>query len=181
LSEAALANTLETKDPGEIKLLDYDGNGTIGPEDRSVLGSDIPDYYGGLTTNFSFKNWDFSAFIYFKQGQMIESGFHTRNNSLFGRYNNLNVDYWTPSNPTNAYPRPTISSERPENNSTLAYFDGSYVKLRNVTLGYTFDDDLASRMGMKNLRAYLQGQNLWFKSDYDTFDPEIGENDLTEM
>ena len=177
-SEAALANSLESKDPGEIKLLDYDGNGSIGPEDRSVLGSDIPDYYGGLTTNFSFKNWDFSAFIYFKQGQMIESSFHTSNNSLFGRYNNLNVDFWTPSNPTNAYPRPTISSERPENNSTLAYFDGSYIKLRNVTLGYSLDDDLASRMGMKNLRLYLQGQNLWFKSDYDTFDPEIGENNL---
>lgn len=177
-SEAALANSLESKDPGEIKLLDYDGNGSIGPEDRSVLGSDIPDYYGGLTTNFSFKNWDFSAFIYFKQGQMIESSFHTSNNSLFGRYNNLNVDYWTPNNPTNAYPRPTISSERPENNSTLAYFDGSYIKLRNVTLGYSLDDDIASRMGMKNLRLYLQGQNLWFKSDYDTFDPEIGENNL---
>ena len=178
LNEVALANSLESKDPGEIKLLDYNGDGAISPDDRSVLGSDIPDYYGGLTTNFNYKNWDFSAFIYFKQGQMIQSSFHTSNNSLFGRYNNLNVDFWTPDNPTNAYPRPTISQERPENNSTLSYFDGSYVKLRNVTLGYSVDEDFASSIGMKNMRLYIQGQNLWFKSEYDTFDPEIGEDNL---
>jgi hypothetical protein len=61
----------------------------------------------------------------------------------------------------------------------MRYFDGSYVKLRNLTLGYNVDSELASRVGMKNLRLYLQGQNLWFTSEYDTFDPEIGEGTLS--
>ena len=178
LNEADLAERLESKDPGEIKLLDYDDDGAITPDDRHIIGTDIPSYYGGLTTNFSFRNWDLSAFFYFKQGHMIQSSFHTSNNSLFGRYNNLNVDFWTPDNPTNAYPRPTISQERPENNSTLSYFDGSYIKLRNLTLGYNFDQGLASKIGMRNLRLYLQGQNIWFKTNYETFDPEIGEDNL---
>jgi TonB-linked SusC/RagA family outer membrane protein len=178
LNEAATAQSLEGKTPGEIKLLDKNGDGLITPDDRFVQGSDIPDFYGGLTTNFSYGKWDLSAFIYFKQGHLIQSSFHTSNNSLFGRYNNLAVDYWTPTNPTNAYPRPTISQERPTNNSTLLLFDGSYVKLRNLNLGYTFDADQASKLGMSSLRVYLQGQNLWFSSTYETFDPEIGEDNL---
>ena len=178
-SEAASAQSLEGKDPGEIKLLDYNNDGKITPDDRSVLGSDIPDFYGGVNTNLSYGKWDFNAFLYFKQGHFIQSSFHTRNNSLFGRYNNLAVDYWTPTNPTNAYPRPTISQERPTNNSTLLLFDGSFVKLRNVSLGYTFDGDQASKFGLNSLRLYLQGQNLWFSSTYETFDPEIGEADLS--
>jgi TonB-linked SusC/RagA family outer membrane protein len=177
--EAALAQTLEGKDPGEIKLLDKNGDGKITPDDRHILGTDIPDYFGGLTTNFSYGNWDLNAFIYFRQGQMISSQFHTSNNSLFGRYNNLSVDYWTPNNPTNEYPRPTISQERPENYTTMSYFDGSYVKLRNLTLGYNVDQDQAAKIGMSSLRLYVQGQNLGFISDFETFDPEIGEFNLS--
>lgn len=178
LGEAAVAQTLEGKNPGDIKLLDYDENGQITPDDRHVVGTDIPDLYGGLTTNFSYKNWDLSAFFYFRQGHMIESSFHRNNNTLFARYNNLLVDYWTPNNPTNAFPRPNAAQERPENATTMEYFDGSYLKLRNLTLGYDVPSDQATRIGMSRLRLYLQGQNIWFSSEYDTFDPEIGENDL---
>ena len=177
-SEAALAASMEGKNPGEIKLLDYDKNGQITPDDRHVVGTDIPDFFGGLTTNFSYKNWDLSAFFYFRQGHMIESSFHRNNNTLFARYNNMLVDYWTPSNPTNAFPRPQANQERPENATTMEYFDGSYLKLRNLTLGYNVASEDASKLGMSRLRLYLQGQNIWFQSDYDTFDPEIGENDL---
>jgi len=178
LSEVALAQQMEGKNPGEIKLLDYNGDGVISPDDRHVVGTDIPDFYGGLTTNFNYKNWDLSAFFYFRQGHMIESSFHRNNNTLFARYNNMLVDYWTPDNPTNAYPRPQANQERPENATTMEYFDGSYLKLRNLTLGYNLPSENISQLGMSRLRVYLQGQNIWFQSDYDTFDPEIGENDL---
>jgi len=179
LSEVALAQSLEGKVPGQIRRADTNGDGQITPDDRVILGSDVPDYYGGLTTNFSYGNWDLSAFFYFKQGQMIDSNFHRGNNSLQGRYNNLNVDYWTPDNPGGMYPRPDIGQERAVDGDLMRYFDGSYVKLRNLTLGYNVDSELASRVGMKNLRLYLQGQNLWFTSEYDTFDPEIGEGTLS--
>jgi TonB-linked SusC/RagA family outer membrane protein len=177
-SEAALAQNLEGKVPGEIARKDTDDDGQITPNDRTVLGSDVPDYFGGITTNFSYGNWDLSAFFYFKQGQMINSNFHRGNNSLQGRYNNLDVDYWTPDNQDARYPRPNIGDERAVDGDLLTYFDGSFVKLRNLTLGYNVDSEIASSIGMRNLRVYLQGQNLWFDSDYDTFDPEIGAQTL---
>jgi|TARA_B100001057_G_scaffold500396_1_gene615214 TonB-linked SusC/RagA family outer membrane protein len=173
-SEAALAQSLEGKVPGVIARKDSNGDGQITPDDRSVLGSDVPDYFGGITTNFSYGNWDLSAFFYFKQGQMIQSNFHRGNNSLQGRYNNLDVDYWTPDNQDARYPRPSIGNEGAIDGELLQYFDGSFVKLRNLTLGYNVDSEVASSIGMRNLRVYLQGQNLWFSSDYETFDPEIG-------
>lgn len=173
-SEAASAQSLEGKVPGVIARKDSNGDGQITPDDRRVLGTDVPDYFGGITTNFSYGNWDLSAFFYFKQGQMIQSNFHRGNNSLQGRYNNLDVDYWTPDNQDARYPRPSIGNEGAIDGELLQYFDGSFVKLRNLTLGYNVDSEVASSIGMRNLRVYLQGQNLWFSSDYETFDPEIG-------
>ncbi|SHE61524.1 TonB-linked outer membrane protein, SusC/RagA family [Arenibacter palladensis] len=176
-SEEALANSAEGKVPGEIKLADQDGDGIITPDDRVILGSDVPDFYGGITNNFSYKGLDFSFFFYFRQGQMIRSRFHDSNNSLFGRYNNLDVDYWTIDNPSNANPRPNENQESPRNASTLSYFDGSYIKLRNVTLGYNFPKSITEKLKMSNLRLYVAGQNLFSITDYDTFDPESSETD----
>ncbi|HET8737995.1 MAG TPA: hypothetical protein VFM69_15490, partial [Pricia sp.] len=177
IDEQALATSAESKVPGEIKLADQNGDGVITDEDRIILGSDIPDYYGGITNTFNFRNWDFSFFFYFRQGQMIRSRFHDDNNNLFGRYNNLDVDYWTVDNPTNDQPRPNQNQEFPQNSSTRSYFDGSYVKLRNVQLGYNFPSSLTDRLNISSMRLYLAGQNLWFISEYETFDPEVSEED----
>ncbi|MEL7161096.1 MAG: TonB-dependent receptor, partial [Bacteroidota bacterium] len=173
-NEVELADALENKVPGEIKLRDVNGDGIIDPDDRVILGSDIPDFFGGITNRFEFRGFDLSFFFFFRQGQMISSRFHNNNNTLFARYNNLDVDYWTPDNPTNSMPRPNQNQERPRNSTTLAYFDGSFLKLRNVQLGYNLPAAVSSRIGMSNLRLYVSGQNLWFSSQYDTFDPEIG-------
>ncbi len=172
-NEVDLAATAENKVPGEIKLEDIDGDGVITPADRSIIGSDIPDYFGGITNRFEYKGVDLSIFFYFRQGHTIYSNFHVGNNSLFARYNNLDVDYWTIDNPTNAFPRPNQNQERPRNNTTMGYFDGSYLKLRNVTLGYNLPNDIAEKIGMSRLRVYASGQNLWFTSKFDSFDPEI--------
>ena len=171
--EVELANSRENKEPGEIKLDDLDGDGVITADDRLIIGSDIPDYLGGITNRFDYRGFDLTVFFFFRQGQTVYSNFHVGNNSLFGRYNNLDVDYWTIDNPTNENPRPNENQERPENGSTLAYFDGSFIKLRNVQLGYNFPDVITSRLKMSRLRLYVSGQNLWFSSKYETFDPEL--------
>ena len=69
--------------------------------------------------------------------------------------------------------RKTKGQERPRNNTTMGYFDGSYVKLRNVTLGYTVPDEIAEALKMSSLRFYVSGQNLWFATKFETFDPEV--------
>lgn len=171
-NEVDLAASMENKVPGEIKLKDQDGDGVITPDDRIVLGSDVPDYYGGITNRFEYKGFDLSFFLYFKQGHMIRSDFHAGNNNLFGRYNNLDVDYWTIDNPTNDNPRPNENQEYPRDSDTRRYFDGSYIKLRNATLGYTLPSSITSKVGISNARIYVSGQNLWYTSEYETFDPE---------
>ncbi|MCP9235902.1 TonB-dependent receptor [Lewinella sp. JB7] len=172
-NEVELADSRENKVPGEIKLDDIDGDGVITPADRVILGNDVPDFFGGLTNRFEYRGVDLSFFLFFRQGQMISSRFHGSNNSLFARYNNLDVDYWTIDNPTNANPRPNENQESPRNGSTLTYFDGSFVKLRNVQLGYELPDNVITRLGLSRLRVYVSGQNLWFSSKYESFDPEL--------
>ena len=182
-NEVDLARTAENKVPGEIKLKDQDGDGIITADDRVILGTDVPDFLGGITNRFSYKGFDLSFFFFFRQGGMIGSAFHTSGsfNGLFGRYNNLDVDYWTPNNPTNDSPRPNQNQERPRNNSTLGYFDGSFVKLRNASLSYTFPSELTSKLKMSRLKIYVSGQNLLVFSPYETFDPEVDDSDTSDL
>jgi hypothetical protein len=104
---------------------------------------------------------------------MIRSLFHENFNNLFGRYNNLDVDYWTPDNPTNAYPRPIFNQERPTYASSMSYFDGSFVKVRNITLGYNFPETWANKIKLQSLRLYVSAQNPFLFSNYvKGIDPE---------
>jgi hypothetical protein len=174
-SEVDLAKTAENKVPGEIKLKDQDGDGIITANDRIILGTDVPDFLGGITNRFSYKGFDLSFFFFFRQGGMIGSNFHTSGsfNGLFGRYNNLNVDYWTPDNPTNEFPRPNQNQEFPRSGSTLGYFDGSFIKLRNASFSYTLPAAVTSKLKMSRLKLYVSGQNLLVFSPYETYDPEV--------
>ena len=63
----------------------------------------------------------------------------------------------------------------------MGYFDGSYVKLRNVSLGYNFGSSVTDKLGLSGLRLYLSGQNLWFAAKYDTFDPEVDDPDTDDL
>ena len=178
-SEEAAALAADNKVPGEIKLRDLNGDGVITPDDRKIVGNGVPDFYGGFNNKLSFKGFDLGIFFVYRQGHTVLSNFNAQNNSLFGRYNNLDVDYWTIDNPSNANPRPNENQESPRNGSTLRYFDGSFIKLRNLSLGYNLPDSITEKLGMEKLRLSVSGQNLWFISDYDTFDPEISEDDAS--
>lgn len=98
---------------------------------------------------------------------MIRSGFHTGGfNALAGRYNNLNVDYWTPDNPTNDYPRPNVNQEFPKYSSSLQYFDGTFLKIRNINFGYTMPEGIVERLKMESLRVYTSIQQPFIFSKY---------------
>ncbi len=132
----------------------------------------MPDFIAGLNSRFEYKGFDLSVFLFSRWGQMVYSQFHVGNNSLFGRYNNLNVDYWTPDNPNGRYPRPNGNQEFTRFNTTMGYFDGSFIKLRNVTLGYNLPPTVLEKIKMSNLRLYVSAQNSWFYAKYDAYDPE---------
>lgn len=186
-NEAVEAQEMDGAYPGEIKVADVSGpegvpDGIISGEDRVVLGSDVPDVFGGINNRIEFAGFDLSVFLYYRLGHMIDSRLSSDQATMQGRYNNIDVDYWTIDNPTNDYPRPNINQERPQKFETLRYKDGSYWKLRNVTLGYNFPGSVAEKLKMSSLRIYATAQNPWFSAKFDTYDPEnagdIGTGDV---
>lgn len=137
---------------GEIQLADVNNDKKLDDKDRVILGSPQPKWSGGMTQRFSFKGLDLSIVAFARMGSKVKSDFYSSFNSLYGRYNNLNIEYWTPDNPTNAFPRPNANQERPNNYNTLSYFDGSFFKIRNISLGYSMPASVMKRWQMQSLR-----------------------------
>ncbi|GLR16459.1 SusC/RagA family TonB-linked outer membrane protein [Portibacter lacus] len=152
--------------PGEIRIVDQNNDGAINADDRVIQGSGVPKFSGGITNRLRYKNFDFSAFVYARIGQKIRSNYHTSNNTLFGRYNNIVVDYWTPTNPTNEFPKPNQNQEFPKWNSSLNIFDGSFVKVRNINLGYNVNQSALDRAGISRLRLYSSIQQPFIFSSF---------------
>ncbi len=172
-------------DPGEIKIKDQltvdtdgdgkpdAGSGTITADDRVILGSLQPDWTGGMTNRITYKGFDFNFVLFWKVGGMLVSNFYQGNasnpiNSLESRTSGPKVDYWTPSNPTDKYPRPGSASQSPLYGSTMGYFDATFMKVRSIQLGYTIPADAVKKIGLSSINLYLQAQNPFkaFFSDY---------------
>lgn len=168
---------------GQIKVSDLNGDGKITDLDRKIIGSEIPDWSGSITNRISFKGFDASIIIYARIGQTLRSGFHANNNQLAGRYQQIKVDYWTPKNPTNEFPQPNKDQEFPVRNETLLYFDGSFVKIRNINFGYTFPTSITKKLRMESLRLFssIQQPKIWstYMSKYNGVDPEVNEGAST--
>ena len=144
----------------------YKSDGTperaIGSADRQILDVD-PDWQGGFNTRLAYKGFDLGVVGFYRHGGILFSTIHGSSgylNLLTGRRNNLNVDYWTPENPNAKYPKPggIQSGDNPKYGSTLSYFDGSFMKVRTITLGYDFTQSLLKRSNIK-LRMYATVQN----------------------
>lgn len=142
--------------------------------DRVIAGNPFPDFFGGFTNKFSFKGIDLSIFFQFVQGNEIyrsEGRFYQTNlHSLFNQTVDQ-LDYWTPNNPNAKNPQPRLFTENGRQHSTRYLDDGSYLRLKTITLGYTFPKSLTKNT---SIRVYAQGQNLFTITDYQGFDPEVG-------
>ncbi|WP_207431579.1 SusC/RagA family TonB-linked outer membrane protein [Sabulibacter ruber] len=171
--EQALKNQQK---PGDIKVKDQNGDGVITPADRVVIGNGVPDWTLGVTNRFSYKNFDLSVMVYARVGQTIISE-AAGSYKVDGLENGPMVDYWTPENPTNAYPRPNASTSRASTRyyTTLQYVDGSFAKVRDLTLAYNFPKTLISGLKLSRLRAYVTAKNYFILySEIKPYDPERG-------
>jgi len=155
--------------PGYIKLADVNGDNKITAADRVILGTPSPKWIGSFNTTFSYKGFDLSVFVYAKQKFMIYADKGIQNN---GRYNQWKINYNTPANGSNDYPRPTAALEVPDYQSTLYYEDGSFVKIRNITLGYKLPEALLNRISAKSIRIYVSAQNPYMFTKSTAMDPE---------
>jgi len=170
--------------PGQIKVKDVDGDGKITPADEQIIGNFQPQYIAGLTNRFTYKRFDLSVVMFARMGMTVivpylGADVGTGGYSFFeqGRNNQLKVNYWTPSNPTNAFPKPDASASAPLYGSTLEYVDGSFIKVRSINFGYTFEPKLLARVGISSLRIYLTAENPFilyapFVKDHYGPDPE---------
>lgn len=158
---------------------DYNDDGTptrqIGPDDRQILEVD-PDFQGGFNTRVSYKGFDLSLIGSFQSGGILVStlnGPYSYLNMMTGRRGNIKVDYWTPENTDAKYPNPAgvLSGDNPKYATTLAYFNGSYLKVRNISLGYNFNQSLLKTSGV-NMRMYLTVQNPFVM--FSDFNKEMG-------
>ena len=174
--------------PGMIRVRytgEYNEDGSpvraIGADDRIIIDP-TPDFQGGFNTRLAYKNIDLSMVGTFQKGGTLVSTLYSSNgylNLLTGRGNNVDVDYWTPSNTDARYPAPggIQSGDNQKYASTLGYFDASYLKIRSLTLGYNFDPKFTSGIGLDRLRIYASAQNpfVFFSPFHDEsgLDPEI--------
>ena len=182
-SEAAQA-TVYGQAPGDIKLQDVDNNNAIGASDRQIIGNFQPKLVAGLTNHFEYKNFDLNLVMFGRFGQTVVATYLSADGGGNGypffmnsRVNQLKVDYWTPTNPTNAFPQPDASRDGQLYTSTLTYRDGSFIKIRTIDLGYNISSKLLSRAKIQSLRIYASAQNpfiLWapLRRDGLGIDPE---------
>src|SRR3546814_19182190 len=107
LDEADEAAKYEAE-PGHVKVKDLNNDGKINADDQQIIGNPLPKWIGGMTNTFTYKGVDFSFMLYSRQGSMIYSPFHHSNfaREWNGRYNKLNVNYWTETKPSNEWPAP---------------------------------------------------------------------------
>lgn len=156
-SEADEAATYGRK-VGQIKVKDLNNDGKIdGTNDRQIIGHARPDWSGGITNTFTYKNLELSVFIFSRWGFDIRSGALT----LDGRYMQRSIDYFVVGHNEDAdYYAPGINGESPDSyQSSQSLQDGSYIKVRNINLGYNFTPKQLKRTGLSSLKIYAQCMN----------------------
>lgn len=172
---------------GDVRYIDLDGNGKIDwgsntlsdPGDRTIIGNSTPRFSYGLTGGFAYKNFDFEMFW---QG-IGKRDYMCGGNAFWGFTSEWDtplktaLDYWTPENTDAYFPRPNWNNGGNRQNSDRYLQNAAYIRLKNITLGYTVPQEILSKVGISRLRIYVQGENLLtFTPLIDSYDPELIDN-----
>ncbi|MFV0248580.1 MAG: SusC/RagA family TonB-linked outer membrane protein [Tenacibaculum sp.] len=176
-------NLLQNKArPGDFKFINTNGDDAIDEKDRVFLGDPYADISYSFTGNFNYKNFDLSLFF---QGvadvQAVNALKLTGYNASQQGYNMLEgiKDAWSPSNPSGSIPIVSLSDDN-KNFTTFSDFyveDASYLRLRNITLGYSLPEHIIKKLNLSKLRLYYSIDNLFTLTNYSGFDPEVGIDD----
>lgn len=161
--------------PGDFRFKDVNNDGVIDGNDRDYIGNPLPEWFYGLNLNVEYKNFDFYASISATQGNNILNAmtFHLKGYSPTNKSREV-IDHWTPENRDSENPR--IGVNRNDNMRFSDYYilDGSYARIKNVTLGYTLPSQWMSKINVTRLRLYLTVQNLATFTSYPGMEPEVG-------
>ena len=163
-----------TPAPGIVKYRDVTGDGKITTEDRTSIGNGYPDWFGGMTNTFLFYGVDLSFMFQFSLGNDVYNA--TRMYLTQSRNERVNLvkeiaDRWTPTNASTKVPSAT--GYIPYDVTSRFIEDGSFLRLKNITLGYTLPELLTRRFYVSKLRVYATAQNLFCLTNYSGYDPEV--------
>ncbi|MBX2928312.1 MAG: SusC/RagA family TonB-linked outer membrane protein [Saprospiraceae bacterium] len=164
--------------PGDIMFEDLNGDGLLTTADQEILGNANPTFFGGITNNINAFGFDLSFFFQFSVGNLMFNNtraFSEGMNSIFGQAATVR-DRWTPDNKTEDTNFPRAVFGDPNNNrrtSDRFLEDASYLRLKNLSLGYRLPSSIVNKIGMSSLRIYVSGQNLLTFTKYSGFDPEV--------
>jgi TonB-dependent starch-binding outer membrane protein SusC len=182
-SDVTSSPTQDGAEAGFFKYQDANGDGKITPEDRIFIGNPNPKFTFGFNLGLSYKNFDLSAFLYGSQG-----------NDIFN-WNTWWIDFWpsfqgqkstellnnswTPTNTNTTVPKASNKSNFSTNTQSTSYYveKGSYMKLKNLQIGYTIPASVTSKVNISSLRVYVQAVNLFTITKYSGLDPELGGGD----
>jgi TonB-dependent starch-binding outer membrane protein SusC len=181
----ATTGPLKSAVPGDRKFVDVNGDGRITAADQTSLGSPVPKLYGGLTFGGTYKNFDFNIFFYGSYGNKIYN-YQARTLESFGSstgsvgIENIGLKYyqnaWTPTNGSNRYAQIDANEFNANTRPSDVYVeDGSYIRLRNLTIGYNIPAKLITAGIPLKIRVFFTGQNLFTITKYSGLNPEIGE------
>lgn len=171
--------------PGDMKLKDINGDGRVTPEDQTVIGHGLPVHTGGFTNSFEYKGFDLSVFFQWSYGNDVINYNRVKLENMVGRYSNMFatvLDHWTPrvdngdgtytpGNYTNYLP--AMGTDMGAINTSRIVEDASFLRLKNIQIGYTFPVKWIKKMKIGSLRVYLSGQNLYTWTKYTGYDPEV--------
>ncbi|MEZ4905303.1 MAG: TonB-dependent receptor [Spirosomataceae bacterium] len=162
--------------PGDIRYVDVNGDGRIDNNDREIIGNTIPKYTYSFNLGADYKGIDFSLFFQGVQGLQnyvnANLGYPYRNGA--GVTKEFLTESWTVDNPNAKYPRLTTSNGYPQNFQVSDFWmrDASYLRLKNIQLGYTIPEKISKKVGISRLRAFVNGQNILTFADFTLGDPE---------
>ncbi len=183
--------TATAPQPGMLKFRDLDGNGVVDDKDRTIIGNTQPKFFGGLNQQFTYKNFDLSVFVNFQFGNDVynanklefTSGY-TVNSNLLSMMN----DRWRTIDENGVVVTDPAALAKLNENATLwaplrsassfyvhswAIEDGSFLRVNNITLGYTLPNNLMKKIGISNFRVYATVNNLAVLTNYSGYDPEV--------
>ena len=178
LNEAAPDGFYQTEEtaPGDLRYRDINNDGTIDADDRTNIGNPWPRMIYGFNANVAYKNFDLTLFFQGVQGVDLFNATKAYYRTVFSDYNSSErvFESWTAENRTQ---HPRLIASDPNGNfrrpSSYMVEDGSYLKLRNIQVGYSLPESLISRIGLTNARVFVNGQNLLTFTQYEGLDPEL--------
>lgn len=170
------ASAQKTAKPGDIRYRDLNGDNAINDNDRTVIGNGYPKFFGGFNNTFSYKGFEVNVFFQGMSGNSILNWTRFEQYSLNGQNQAKEVvDRWTPMNPSNTIPRANSAGGQ-RILSTFQIEDGSYLRLRNLSVGYNLPENLIKRISLRAAKVYVTAQNYWTLTQYKGYDPEVNLN-----